>query len=88
MNREDVKTFDSQLIELADLAKALAHPGRLRILQILAQTRGCVCGDIVQRLPFSLDSATILRAQSAFTQLFTGMGCCPQADNEGELHEL
>lgn len=45
--------FDATLVELADLAKALAHPGRLRILQILAQENTCICGDIVQKLPFS-----------------------------------
>lgn len=45
--------FDPGLVEMADVAKALAHPGRLRILQILAQEKACICGDIVERLPFS-----------------------------------
>ena len=40
-------------IALADLAKALGHPARLRILEILAQTPGCMCGDIVDRLPLA-----------------------------------
>lgn len=33
--------------DLATLAKALAHPARLRILRLLAQTPGCIGGDIV-----------------------------------------
>ena len=33
--------------ELADLAKALAHPARLRILKLLLATPGCIGGDIV-----------------------------------------
>jgi ArsR family transcriptional regulator len=33
---------------LALLAKALAHPARLRILRLLARTPGCIGGDIVQ----------------------------------------
>ena len=33
---------------LAALAKALAHPARLRILALLARTPGCIGGDIVQ----------------------------------------
>ncbi len=32
---------------LADLAKALAHPARLRIVRLLLATPGCIGGDIV-----------------------------------------
>ena len=32
---------------LAELAKALAHPARLRILRLLQATPGCIGGDIV-----------------------------------------
>lgn len=32
---------------IANLAKALAHPARLRILRLLARTPGCIGGDIV-----------------------------------------
>ncbi len=33
---------------LAAVARALAHPARLRILRLLAQTPGCIGGDIVR----------------------------------------
>ncbi len=33
--------------EMAAVAKALGHPARLRILRLLAQTPGCIGGDIV-----------------------------------------
>lgn len=33
--------------ELAALAKAMGHPARVRILRLLAERAGCVCGDIV-----------------------------------------
>lgn len=33
--------------EIADLAKALAHPARLRILRLVNDTPGCIGGDIV-----------------------------------------
>ena len=33
---------------LAALAKAMAHPARLKILALLARTPGCIGGDIVQ----------------------------------------
>jgi DNA-binding transcriptional ArsR family regulator len=39
--------------ELAALAKALAHPVRVQIVRILARTEGCVCGDLVDRLPLA-----------------------------------
>ena len=38
---------------LARLAKALAHPARVQILQILLATEGCVCGDLVLALPLA-----------------------------------
>ena len=44
--------FSPDLVALADLAKALSHPGRLEILRILAD-RACICGDIVDQMPLS-----------------------------------
>ncbi len=38
---------------LAGYAKALAHPARIAILQLLATRQGCMCGDIVNELPLS-----------------------------------
>ena len=39
--------------ELATLAKAIAHPARLRILRILVRQPACVCGDIVDEIPLA-----------------------------------
>src|SRR5687768_17837853 len=39
--------------KLARYAKALAHPARVAILQLLASKQSCVCGDIVEELPLS-----------------------------------
>jgi ArsR family transcriptional regulator len=44
--------FSDELVALADLAKALSHPGRLEILRILAG-KACICGDIVEQMPLS-----------------------------------
>ena len=38
---------------LAELAKALAHPARVRILRLLIERNACVCGDIVDALPLA-----------------------------------
>ncbi|GAB2795780.1 metalloregulator ArsR/SmtB family transcription factor [Rhabdobacter roseus] len=45
--------FQAEEVELADFAKALAHPARLAILKILAQQRSCICGQIVEGLPLA-----------------------------------
>jgi len=39
--------------ELATLARALAHPARVRILRILAGKKGCICGELVDALPLA-----------------------------------
>lgn len=36
--------------ELSTLAKALGHPARVRILRLLAERAGCICGDIVDEV--------------------------------------
>lgn len=38
---------------LADIAKALSHPARIRILKILTEMNVCMCGDIVEKLPLA-----------------------------------
>lgn len=38
---------------LAALARALGHPARVAIVRMLARVPGCVCGDIVDRLPLA-----------------------------------
>ena len=44
--------MSKQADELARLAKALAHPVRVRIVEIL-QRRSGVCGDLVDELPLA-----------------------------------
>ena len=53
MTDEMGTAYTEELEQLADLAKALAHPARLRILQILSDCDACICGDIVDRMPLA-----------------------------------
>ncbi len=39
--------------KIAAYAKALAHPARVAILQVLLKKQSCICGDIVEELPLS-----------------------------------
>ncbi|GAB4027457.1 ArsR/SmtB family transcription factor [Spirosoma gilvum] len=45
--------FSDEQNRIADLAKAFAHPARVAILQLLAQKKACVCGDLVDELPLA-----------------------------------
>ncbi len=47
------ESFTAKQNRLADLAKALAHPARIAILEFLARQNACICGDIVEELPLS-----------------------------------
>jgi ArsR family transcriptional regulator len=45
--------FDADLGALAEQAKALSHPARLAIIELLAERDACVCGEIVDDLPLA-----------------------------------
>jgi len=53
MGLSKTEEFTKTQNEIASLAKALAHPARIAILQFLAERKTCVCGDIVEELPLS-----------------------------------
>lgn len=45
--------FDDIDIQLAEMAKSLSHPARVKILRILAEKNTCICGEIVEILPLA-----------------------------------
>ena len=49
--------FTEEQNQLAEMAKALAHPARIAILQHLARQKKCVCGSIVDEI--GLAQATV-----------------------------
>lgn len=49
--------FTKKQNDLANMAKAIAHPARIAILQYLQKSSACVCGSIVEEL--GLAQATI-----------------------------
>lgn len=42
--------FTKQQNDIANMAKALAHPARIAILQYLVKINTCICGDLVGEL--------------------------------------
>lgn len=58
--------------QVAEMAKALAHPARIMILKILAAGDGCVCGDIVDELPLAQSTVSQHLKQLKEAGLITG----------------
>ena len=50
MGASKTDLFSKKQNELANMAKAIAHPARIAILQQLIKTNACVCGDLVDDL--------------------------------------
>ncbi|MGE5313542.1 MAG: ArsR/SmtB family transcription factor [Acidobacteriota bacterium] len=60
------ESFSARQNHLADLARALAHPARIAILEYLSKQQTCICGDIVDQLPLS--QATVSQHLAALKQ--------------------
>lgn len=53
MGTAKIEDFTVKDNKIALYAKALAHPARVAILQLLIQKQACICGDIVDEIPLS-----------------------------------
>ncbi|MEW6508265.1 MAG: metalloregulator ArsR/SmtB family transcription factor [Bacteroidota bacterium] len=53
MAKPKIEEFTPDEIYLSDVAKALSHPARLRIMKILTEMNICMCGEIVDLLPLA-----------------------------------
>ena len=45
--------FTQEEIWLADVAKSLSHPARIRILKMLNEMNSCMVGSLVDKLPLA-----------------------------------
>jgi len=45
--------FTDDEIFLADIAKALSHPARIKIMKLLSEMNACMCGELVNLLPLA-----------------------------------
>jgi ArsR family transcriptional regulator len=65
---------------LAALAKALAHPARIRILRLLLATPGCIGGDIVDAVGLAQSTVSehlrILKSAGVITGEISGPRVC------------
>ena len=53
MTYAKTSAFTEKQQQLARVAKALAHPARIAIIQLLASKKTCISGDIAAELPLS-----------------------------------
>ncbi|NND72301.1 MAG: winged helix-turn-helix transcriptional regulator [Rhodothermales bacterium] len=72
MTTAKTDAFELTVSRAAAFAKALAHPARIQILQVLARKKTCVCGEVVSELP--LAQSTVSQHLKALKQagLITG----------------
>jgi ArsR family transcriptional regulator len=77
--------------DITELAKALAHPARLRILRLLLATPGCIGGEIVDAVGLAQSTVSehlrILKAAGVITGEISGPRTC-YALNPASLHPL
>jgi len=53
MGLSKAEEFSVRENRIAQFAKALAHPARVAIIEVLLKKQSCICGDIVDELPLS-----------------------------------
>lgn len=53
MGTSKAEEFTVKQNRIARYMKALAHPARVAILEVLIKKQACICGDIVEELPLS-----------------------------------
>lgn len=53
MGLTKTEQFTDKQNEVASLLKALAHPARIAIIELLLKSDSCICGDIVEELPLA-----------------------------------
>lgn len=83
--------FDENQIKTAELAKALGHPARIAILEILASRNTCICGDITEQIPLAQSTVSqhlkALKSAGIIKGEIDGVRTCYCLDDEN-LAEL
>ncbi|MCG8373129.1 MAG: metalloregulator ArsR/SmtB family transcription factor [Balneolales bacterium] len=86
MGKSKTILFTETQNQLAQTAKALAHPARIAILQLLSRKQSCFCGDIVEELPLSQSTVSqhlkALKEAGLIKGDIEGPSICYCIDNE------
>lgn len=88
------KLFDTSRKRAAELMKALGHPARIAIIELLAKRNTCICGDITEELPLAQSTVSqhlkALKKAGIIQGEVDGVRTCYCLNPEGivELNEL
>lgn len=88
------KLFDTSQKRTAELMKALGHPARIAIIELLAERNTCICGDITDQLPLAQSTVSqhlkALKKAGIIQGEIDGVRTCYCLDEQGlrELNEL
>ena len=90
MTRTKKNHFTQKQNRIAELARALAHPARIAILEVLARHNTCICGDITKELPLAQSTVSqhlkVLKETGIITGEVEGVRTCyclaPEAPEE------
>ncbi|MDZ7659363.1 metalloregulator ArsR/SmtB family transcription factor [Fodinibius sp.] len=88
------KLFDPSQKRSAELMKALGHPARIAIIELLADRETCFCGDITDELPLAQSTVSqhlkALKKVGIITGEIDGVRTCYCLSEEGiqEINEL
>lgn len=88
------KLFNTSQKRTAELMKALAHPARIAIIELLVEKETCICGDITDELPLAQSTVSqhlkALKNAGIIKGEIDGVRTCYCLDREGivEFNEL
>lgn len=90
MTHAKTQLFEANQQEIAQIAKALAHPARVAIIQFLAKKQVCISGDISNELPLSRTTVSQhlqeLKALGIIQGEVSGLNVCYCLDLEVVKH--
>jgi len=88
------KLFDKNQKRTSELMKALGHPARIAIIELLAERETCICGDITDELPLAQSTVSqhlkALKTAGIIKGEIDGVRVCYCLDDHGvkEIKEL
>lgn len=81
------KLFDESQKKIAEIMKALGHPARIAIIELLAERKTCICGDITGELPLAQSTVSqhlkALRKVGIIKGEIDGVRTCYCLDEKG-----
>ena len=87
MGTSKSQAFSTAQNKMAMYAKALAHPARIAIMQLLLKQQSCICGSIVNELPLSQSTVSQhlkeLKAAGLIKGQIDGAKVCYCIDEKG-----